>query len=178
MAELASRAVVSSLLGLLQNEALLLSRVGSDVKFIRAEMESMHSFLEHLARTAPPDGRHDVQVCTWMKQVHELAHDCSSSVDMYLRRGDPALYRARGRHCLWWVSWVVQRLVAQHKAATRLRELKEQVYDVSQRRLRYDVEILGKGRSQAAAEDGDEAKEDDHQNLVAAVATDGSDPRR
>ncbi|XP_044452508.1 disease resistance protein RGA4-like [Triticum aestivum] len=183
MAELASGAV-SSLLGLLRNEALLLSRVGSDSEFIKEEMESMHSFLEHLARTAPPagGGGHDEQVHTWMKQVRDLAHDCSNCIDLYLRRGDPAVYRARaGRwRYLWWASWLVQRMVAQHNVAIRLRELKERARDVGNRRLWYGVEIprkeeaapLPSSSSQAA---GIEYKEDEDYQIQAA---NGSDPRQ
>jgi hypothetical protein len=85
------------------------------------------AFLEHLARTAPPDGSHDEQVQTWMKQVRYLAHDYSNCIDHYLQRGDPAIHRARGglRGYFWWAYWFVLEKVAQHKAAARLCELKE-----------------------------------------------------
>jgi hypothetical protein len=183
MTELASGAV-SSLLGLLQKEAHLLGSIGQDVEFIREEMESMNSFLEHLSMTARVTGGHNKQVRTWMKQVRDLAHDCSNCIDNYLRSGDLAVHRARGglRRYAWWSYWLVQKMVDQHRAAMRLRELKDRVSDVGKRRMRYGVEIPGKAArgsaptaaqtsttpSRGAAEDEDD---DDTQ-------AGGSDPLR
>ncbi|CAN6338531.1 unnamed protein product [Urochloa humidicola] len=186
MAELASGAV-SSLLGLIRNEAVLLDRAGTDMRFIKEEMESMHSFLEYLARTAPPTGGHDEPVSTWMKQVRDLAHDCSNCIDLYVRRGDHEAYRSRGGRLrfLWWASWLVEKLIARHKAAVRLRDLKERARDVGNRRLRYDVHVPGKevdGSAKEATvlaqdydEEEEEEAEEDVQDQLAAVA-DGTYP--
>ncbi|KAF6982035.1 hypothetical protein CFC21_000473 [Triticum aestivum] len=145
MAELAGGAV-RSLLGVIHDEAKLLGGVRGDVQFIKEEMESMNSFLLHLARKTPRSGEHDEQVRTWMKQVRDLAHDCSNCIDVYLRRGNPAVYRARGilLGYVWWVPWFVKKTLAQHLAATQLRDLKARARDVGERRLRYGVEVPAK----------------------------------
>ncbi|KAL6596679.1 hypothetical protein ACP70R_047322 [Stipagrostis hirtigluma subsp. patula] len=141
MADLALGAV-SSLLGLIRDETVLLSGVRGDIQFIKDEMESMNSFLLHLARTTPPGGEHDEQVRTWMKQVRDLAQECSNCIDLYVQRRDPELQRARGlRGFLCWLPWLVRALAAQHRAATQLRELKIRARDVGERRLRYGVEV-------------------------------------
>ncbi|KAF8648954.1 hypothetical protein HU200_064448 [Digitaria exilis] len=158
MAELAAGAV-TSLLGVIRSEARLLRLVRSDVQFIKEEMESMNSFLAHLARWAPPGGDHDEQVRTWMNQVRLLAQDCNNCIDLYLYRGNPDIHRAKGglRRYLWWVPWFLHKLVAQHRAAIQLRELKDRARDVGERRLRYGVEVPAKsaaGQSTPVASHG------------------------
>lgn len=142
--------------------------------------------------TAHLAGGHDKQVRTWMKQVRDLAHDCSNCIDSYLQSGDLAVHLARGglRRYVWWTYWLVQKMVAQHRAAMRLRELKDRVSDVGKRRRRYGVEIPpppssstpSQGAAAAAAPDAaedadDDDDDDDTQNQVAAAAG-GPDPRR
>ncbi|OEL16283.1 hypothetical protein BAE44_0022699 [Dichanthelium oligosanthes] len=141
MADLALGAV-HSLLGLIRDEALLLGRVQGDVQFIRDEMESMNSFLLHLSKTTPPGGEHDEQVRTWMKQVRDLACACSNCIDLYVQQRDPEIQRASGRRgYVWWLPWFLRAVVAQHRAATQLRELKIRARDVSERRQRYGVQV-------------------------------------
>ncbi|XP_073359670.1 disease resistance protein PIK6-NP-like [Aegilops tauschii subsp. strangulata] len=142
MAELASGAV-SSLLGVIRNEALLLGRVRHDVQFIREEMESMQSFLTHLSKKAPARGEHDEQIRTWMNQVRLLAQDSNNCIDMYLYRGNPDLHLARGgiQRYVAWLPWFVHKMIAQHRAATQLRTLRERARDIGERRLSLDLDL-------------------------------------
>ncbi|XP_052136940.1 uncharacterized protein LOC127755324 [Oryza glaberrima] len=178
MTELASGAV-SSLLVVIRNEAALLGGVRDDVQFIKEEMESMNSFLGHLARSAPKGGEHDEQVRTWMNQVRLLAQDCNNCIDLYLYSGNPEIHRAKGRlrRHLWWAYWYLRKMVARHHAAVQLCQLKDRARDVGERRLRYGVEVPA--TTKAAAPDaasgyaaGDDEDEEDYEHQL-AVATAG-----
>ncbi|KAL6650201.1 hypothetical protein ACP70R_009126 [Stipagrostis hirtigluma subsp. patula] len=173
MAELVSGAV-TTLLGVIRKETERLGRVRGDVQFIQEEMESMNSFLVHLARTRREE--QDEQVRTWMNQVRILANDCNNCLDVYLYRRNPDFHRPKGRlsRCLWWgwggPYWWVHMMLAQSRAAEQLRELKERARDVGERRLRYSVKLkvpLPEGQSSppgsasGVAEDDDEDYHDD-----------------
>ncbi|RLM69994.1 disease resistance protein RPP13-like [Panicum miliaceum] len=142
MAELATGAV-NTLLGVIRNEARRLGRVHGDVLFIQEEMESMRSFLAHLARTRREE--QDEQVRTWTNQVRILANDCNNCLDVYLYRRNPDFHRPRRglRRYLWWgwALWWLREMVARNHAAGQLRELKDRARDVGERRLRYGVKV-------------------------------------
>ncbi|CAL5043983.1 unnamed protein product [Urochloa decumbens] len=147
MAELAFGAV-RSLLGLLREEAQQLTRVGDDVRFIQEEMESMESFLQYLAETTPTSGEHKPPVRTWMKQVRDLAFDCSNCVDLYVRQGrgqlaarDSGGGRLAGLLRSLWSTSFLTALLAQRDAAAQIQQLKARVRDVGERRQRYGVEL-------------------------------------
>ncbi|XBI76111.1 hypothetical protein VPH35_069384 [Triticum aestivum] len=183
MAELASGAV-SSLLGVIRNEALLLGRVRHDVQFIQEEMESMQSFLAHLSKKAPGGGEQDEQMRTWMNQVRLLAQDSNNCIDMYLYRGNPELHLASGglRRYVFWLPWFVHKIVAQRRAAIQLGVLRERAHDIGERRTRYGVEVPVKEAaaalsptaeeqaSSSSASSGDE-KEKSNDQLMLAMAT-------
>ncbi|KQJ85615.2 hypothetical protein BRADI_4g00620v3 [Brachypodium distachyon] len=173
MAELATGAV-STLLGVISNEAQRLGRVRGDVQFIQEEMESMSSFLANLSRWNIRDqqddgggGDDDDQVRTWMNQVRILANDCNTCIDLYLYRGDPELHRSKAglrRYLyLWWAPWLMRKTLAQHRAAGQLRKLKERAREIGERRLRYGVEVKKSSSSGSGLtkEDGHGEEEDD-----------------
>ncbi|KAF7093261.1 hypothetical protein CFC21_095684 [Triticum aestivum] len=183
MAELASGAV-SSLLGVIRNEALLLGRVRHDVQFIQEEMESMQSFLAHLSKKAPGGGDQDEQMRTWMNQVRLLAQDSNNCIDMYLYRGNPELHLARGglRRYVFWFPWFVHKMVAQRRAAVQLGVLRERAHDIGERRTRYGVEVPAKEaaaalsptaeeQASASSASSDDEKEKSNDQLMLAVAT-------
>ncbi|KAF8646972.1 hypothetical protein HU200_065485 [Digitaria exilis] len=175
MADLAAGAV-GTLLGAIREETKLLGGVRGDLQFIKDEMESMKSFLHHLNKKKHRGREHDEPVRAWMNQVRELANDCSDCIDLYRTRD--GLWRRHG----WWIPSFVLEMVAQHRAANRLQELKARARDVGERRARYGVEVPNKKKGvPALLFDDDDEEEDEygyfHRDDAPAVITEEEEPR-
>ncbi|KAJ1275947.1 hypothetical protein BS78_05G175800, partial [Paspalum vaginatum] len=130
MADL-THSAVDSLLSLLastiKDEAKLVRGILGDILFIRDEMDSTNGFLLHLTKM---DTEHDVLVCAWMKQVHDIANLAQDYIRLYLRDLHPPDLDPDGDGSL------CARIRRLHIA-----KLKNRARDVGERCLRYDVKV-------------------------------------
>ncbi|CAL5079086.1 unnamed protein product [Urochloa decumbens] len=103
-------------------EVALQLGVQRDHAFIRDELEMMLSFL-----MAAHEEQEDHKVVkTWVKQVRNVAYDVEDCLqDFTVRLGKPS----------WWC--FIRTMVDRHRVATRMKELRARVEDVSQRNVRY-----------------------------------------
>ncbi|CAN6222665.1 unnamed protein product [Urochloa humidicola] len=110
-------------------EVALQLGVQKDQAFIRDELEMMLAFL-----MAAHEERDEHKVIkTWVKQVRDVAYDVEDCLqDLAVRLGKPS----------WWC--FLRMLIDRHRVATRMKELREKVEDVSQRNIRYRL-IKGTG---------------------------------
>jgi hypothetical protein len=118
----------------LAEEVALQLGITSDQAFIRDELEMMLSFL--MAADEERD-EHKV-VKTWVKQVRDVAYDVEDCLqDLAVRLGKPS-----------WLCFI-RTLIDRHRVATRMKQLRAKVEDVSQRNVRYRL-IKGTGPKPAA----------------------------
>ncbi|CAL5089245.1 unnamed protein product [Urochloa decumbens] len=103
-------------------EVALQLGVQKDQAFIRDELEMMLAFL-----MAAHEERDEHKVIkTWVKQVRDVAYDVEDCLqDLAVRLGKPS----------WWC--FLRTLIDRHRVATRMKELRAKVEDVSQRNVRY-----------------------------------------
>ncbi|CAL5089244.1 unnamed protein product [Urochloa decumbens] len=103
-------------------EVALQLGVQKDQAFIRDELEMMLAFL-----MAAHEERDEHKVIkTWVKQVRDVAYDVEDCLqDLAVRLGKPS----------WWC--FLRMLIDRHRVATRMKELRAKVEDVSQRNVRY-----------------------------------------
>jgi hypothetical protein len=117
----------------LAEEVALQLGVHRDHAFIRDELEMMQAFL----MAAHEECDEHVVVKTWVKQVRDVAYDAEDSLqDFAVRLAKPS----------WWR--ILRMLLNRHSVATRMKELKVKVEDVSQRNMRYQL-IKGSGSKAA-----------------------------
>ncbi|CAN6372370.1 unnamed protein product [Urochloa humidicola] len=118
----------------------LMAGARADVLFLRAELESMHAFLERLSAVRD----RDAQVKAWTKVVRELAYDTEDAIDEFMRRVDASHGAATPNHgsgTLLGLASRAKRLVSTAWTrlclANELKGLKARAIEVSERRSRY-----------------------------------------
>ncbi|KAM0821363.1 hypothetical protein ACQ4PT_072282 [Festuca glaucescens] len=139
-----TRTVLDGVLGsagtAMVDEAALLLGVRREVDFIRSELQMMQSFLR-VQSSAGAACKDTVKTC--VKQVRDLACDLE---DCLL---DFTLHASRAR----WLRWGPG-IVARHRVAGRIRELKASVVELNQRNQRYNVFVADKDPPAASDEHG------------------------
>jgi hypothetical protein len=140
MADL-TQGAVASLLGVLANavktEADLQKGVERDIQFIKDEMDSMNGFLLHLTKSG---NEHDDQQRAWMKQVREIAYTSQDCIELYDLYGmTPPCDGVSS--IVDFLPKYVGGMIERHKLAKKIKQLKERVKDVGERRERYGVTV-------------------------------------
>lgn len=138
---------VDSLLGrltrLIEDEARLLRGVHSDIQYIKDEMESVYGFLLNFVQGDDCTDRRQMEV--WAKQVREVARESQNCVDIYVHKLGPGASILDRRFTFFVIMGhqlpvpAVRLLPAQHRLATKIKELKVRAQEVSERRVRYGI---------------------------------------
>lgn len=140
MADL-TQGAVASLLGVLttavKSEADLQRGVERDIQFIKDEMDSMNGFLLHLTKSG---NEHDDQQRAWMKQVREIAYASQDCIELYNLYGMTPPCNGVSSAVDFLPNYVRGK-IERHKLAKKIKELKERVKDVGERRERYGVTV-------------------------------------
>ncbi|KAJ3678577.1 hypothetical protein LUZ60_002380 [Juncus effusus] len=141
-----STAVMGKLACILSQEYRLLTGVGAEIQYIKDELGSMNAFLQDLLMSSD----HTRQVKDWMKQVREIAYDVEDCIDEF-RHGiddsddynDGPLCFLDSIICVCFRDLVMPfNSSARHCIAMDVKELKNRIQQVSDRRQRYGVAVI------------------------------------
>lgn len=142
----ALKPVLEKLGALLSDKYKLFKSVRREIKFLKAELEAMHAFLENMSELEDSN----VQDKAWMADVRELSYDTEDSIDEFMLRVDDKSAKPDGfiEKCrnLW------MKTKTRHQIAKAIRDLKIQVKEVGERRERYKIRETISKTSNAAVD--------------------------
>jgi hypothetical protein len=118
-------------------EVALQLGVRRDQVFITNELEMMQAFL----MAAHDEGEDNMLVKVWVKQVRDVAYDVEDTLQEFAVRLEKKS---------WW--HIHRTLQDRHRVAKKMKELRANVEDVSQRNMRYNL-IKGSSSKHAIARD-------------------------
>ncbi|KAF7149898.1 hypothetical protein RHSIM_Rhsim02G0078700 [Rhododendron simsii] len=134
-----SSVINSTLVPLLSGKVNLLRNIHKEVASIKAELESIMSFLKDV--DSSPKSKNE-KAKNWVKQVRELAYQIEDVMDEYVlhlaenrqRRGFIGFLRKLARS--------ITKLKPQHDIATQIQGIKQNIRDIKERADRYGFSSL------------------------------------
>ncbi|WVZ50016.1 hypothetical protein U9M48_001315 [Paspalum notatum var. saurae] len=133
--------LLNKLADLLADECARLKGVRREIRFLRSELNNMHAVLQKCAAMENPD----IQVKAWTKELRELAYDIEDCVDNFVHGVDTD-HRRHG-HAAGGIKEFFRKcvrrlktLVARHRVANQVQELKARVVEVAGQRVRYKLD--------------------------------------
>uniref|UniRef100_A0ACD5XHI5 Uncharacterized protein n=1 Tax=Avena sativa TaxID=4498 RepID=A0ACD5XHI5_AVESA len=137
-------ALIPKLLELLKEEYMIQTRVKKDVEFLQLEMKSMEAALHKVAIV--PRDQLDEQVKIWANDVRELSYQMEDLVDSFLVRVEdsaPAAHQDTFKGLMKKMGNLLRKGKTRHQIADAIKDIKDQVQEVSARRDRDQRDLVG-----------------------------------
>ncbi|CAL4986439.1 unnamed protein product [Urochloa decumbens] len=127
--------LIPKLADLLKGEYNLQKGVKGEIMFLQAELEAMKTALEKLYS----DRIDDKQDKIWARDVRELSYDIEDSIDTFMIRGDGRSEPHGFKKFIDRSLGLLTRARIRHRIATDIRDIKNRVIEVHERRERYKI---------------------------------------
>ncbi|KAF8394086.1 hypothetical protein HHK36_020291 [Tetracentron sinense] len=147
MAESVVSFVLDRIVPLLEEEVKLLGGIRPELEYIRDELQSIRGFLRD------DDAREEREeaVKAWVDQVRNIAYDIEDILDESMLILSPQHQSHGFVGSLQKTAQFLKQWRPRHHLATQIQDIKARVYDVAERRTRYDLKILDQGSSSNSA---------------------------
>ncbi|CAO2150299.1 unnamed protein product [Urochloa humidicola] len=127
---------------LLQDEHKLHKNVKKDIGFLSRELETMHIALRNVGEVPPEQLSGLVKV--WARDVRELSYDMEDIVDSFLVRvqGPEPPSKRSAKRFIKKMKDVFTKVKVQHGIGQEIKDIKERVKEIAERRDRYKVDDI------------------------------------
>ncbi|KAL6654686.1 hypothetical protein ACP70R_008151 [Stipagrostis hirtigluma subsp. patula] len=132
---------------LLKDEYNLQKGVRKDIEFLERELKSMHAALLVVGEVPPKQLTKLVRI--WAKDVRELSYDMEDIVDAFLVRveGPDPPSKKSAKKFIKKMFKVVTKGTTRHQIAEEIKDIKERVKEVAERRDRYKVDAISPAKT-------------------------------
>jgi len=127
---------------LLQDEYNLQKGVKKDIQFVMKELESMHAALRDVGEVPQEQLKEVIKI--WARDVRELSYDMEDIVDTFLVRvqGSEPPSKRSVKRLIKKMTSIVSNVKSRHEIGQEVKDIKDRVKDVAERRDRYKVHAI------------------------------------